>query len=196
MSEDISIERVLSALRTIATPDDLALNVLVRTGHADRYSPIDTPIGRMFVTWNDTGVSLMRPAKTAAEFETLVVREVRRRAVAAPLPRALGEALERRFAGELRTRIPVDLRSRSDFARAVLERTARIPRGEMKSYAWVAAQIGKPRAVRAVGTALGTNPVPLIIPCHRVVPSSGGIGNYVFGTLNKASLLTLEGAVF
>jgi O-6-methylguanine DNA methyltransferase len=68
-----------------------------------------------------------------------------------------------------------------------------IPKGEVRSYGWVAREIGRPKAVRAVGSALGHNPVPVVIPCHRVVRSDGMIGNYALGAPMKRELLDTEG---
>jgi O-6-methylguanine DNA methyltransferase len=89
-------------------------------------------------------------------------------------------------------RVPVDLDAVPDFQRRVLEAAQLIPFGEARPYAWIAARIGHPRAVRAVGTALGRNPVPLILPCHRVWRSDGGLGGYIFGTVVKDRLAALE----
>jgi len=88
--------------------------------------------------------------------------------------------------------VPVDLSEAPDFQRRVLETARTIPFGEARPYAWVAERIGHPRAVRAVGTALGRNPVPLILPCHRVWRSDGGLGGYLFGVEIKSRLLQLE----
>ena len=88
--------------------------------------------------------------------------------------------------------VPVDLTTVPDFQRRVLQATGRIPFGEARPYAWVAARVGHPRAVRAVGTALGRNPVPLILPCHRVWRSDGGLGGYIFGADVKDRLARLE----
>jgi O-6-methylguanine DNA methyltransferase len=89
-------------------------------------------------------------------------------------------------------RVPVDLVTVPDFQREVLEAARLIPFGEARPYAWIAARIGHPRAVRAVGTALGRNPVPLILPCHRVWRSDGGLGGYIFGGAVKDQLAALE----
>ena len=94
---------------------------------------------------------------------------------------------ERAFFG-----VSVDLSRVPDFQRRVLEAARQIPFGEARPYAWVAEQIGRPRAARAVGTALARNPVPLIVPCHRVWRSDGGLGGYLFGTDVKSRLLALE----
>jgi O-6-methylguanine DNA methyltransferase len=88
--------------------------------------------------------------------------------------------------------VPVDLSEIGEFQRRVLETARRIPFGEARPYAWVAERIGRPRAVRAVGTALGRNPVPFILPCHRVWRSDGGLGGYLFGVEIKSRLLELE----
>ena len=77
--------------------------------------------------------------------------------------------------------------------RDVLTLLPKIPRGEVRTYEWVARQIGRPRAVRAVGNILARNAVPLVVPCHRVVPTAGGVGNYAFGTPMKRELLRREG---
>ncbi len=88
--------------------------------------------------------------------------------------------------------VPVDLSGAPEFQKKVLAAARRIPFGEVRPYAWVARSIGHPRAVRAVGTALGRNPVPFIVPCHRVLQSGGGLGGYLFGTDTKSRLLALE----
>jgi O-6-methylguanine DNA methyltransferase len=88
--------------------------------------------------------------------------------------------------------VPVDLRAVPDFQRRVLQAARHIPFGEGRPYAWVASRIGHARAVRAVGTALGRNPVPLILPCHRVWRSDRGLGGYIFGAAVKNRLAALE----
>jgi O-6-methylguanine DNA methyltransferase len=88
--------------------------------------------------------------------------------------------------------VPVDLSEVPAFQRQVLEAARRIPFGEARPYAWIAERVGRPRAVRAVGTALGRNPVPLLVPCHRVWRSDGGLGGYLFGVDVKRRLLDLE----
>lgn len=86
----------------------------------------------------------------------------------------------------------LDLSAATPFQRVVWEMTRRIPYGETRSYLWVAEQIRRPRAVRAVGQALGRNPLPIIVPCHRVVASNGGLGGFTGGTEVKQRLLYQE----
>lgn len=90
---------------------------------------------------------------------------------------------------------PVDLSRVSSFDRAVLEVVQGIPFGEVKTYAWVANQIGRPKAARPVGQAVGRNPVPIIVPCHRVIGSDGGLRGFGWGLELKEWLLGLEGTI-
>lgn len=90
--------------------------------------------------------------------------------------------------------IHVDWNGLSGFRRAVLEETMRIPCGETRSYGWIAEKVGHPRAARAVGRVMATNPLPLVVPCHRVVGSNGSLTGYGGGLRMKESLLRAEGA--
>src|SRR4029450_7555452 len=87
-----------------------------------------------------------------------------------------------------------DLRGTSAFEQAVLAKAQEIPRGQVRPYAWVAGELGQPAAVRAGGAALGRNPVPVLIPCHRVVASDGRLTGYAWGVPYKRTLLAAEGA--
>jgi O-6-methylguanine DNA methyltransferase len=88
--------------------------------------------------------------------------------------------------------VPVDLSALPEFQRQVLQTALRIPFGEARSYAWIARRIDRPRATRAVGTALARNPVPFIVPCHRVLRTDGGLGGYALGLPLKRRLLEFE----
>ncbi|MHB8489945.1 MAG: methylated-DNA--[protein]-cysteine S-methyltransferase [Candidatus Dormibacteria bacterium] len=101
--------------------------------------------------------------------------------------------LDRYFAGRLRHfGVPLDWSLAGDFARKVLRTTARIPYGSVASYGEVAVGVGSPRGARAVGNALGSNPIPVVVPCHRVVRTGGAIGGYGGGLPRKRFLLALE----
>ncbi len=184
----------LAALAVVA-PGHLADDVLVEIGLADRMAPISSPLGTLWVAWNGRGVSEVEAAHDGAEAAARhQVRTGRRTSIAAALPPPLADAIARRLAGERRVRIPLDLRGRTPFEVAVWTKALEIPRGEVRPYGWIAAEIGRPRAVRAVGTALGHNPVPLIVPCHRVVRTDGTIGRYSLGgPHNKRTILAAEG---
>ena len=90
---------------------------------------------------------------------------------------------------------PLDLSSGSPFQRRVWRVTQRIPYGRVRSYRWVAERVGGRRYARAVGLALGANPVPIVVPCHRIVASHGGLGGFTGGLRAKRRLLTLEGSL-
>ena len=192
--DDSDLEEAMAALLT-AAPPSLAPGVLVEIGLADRYAHIDSPIGPLVVAWNGLGVSAVEAAPDDHAFEASHEARTGRRAIRADrLPATLERAIARRLGGDRRVRIDLDLRGHTEFERDVWHKALEIPRGEVRPYGWVAAEIGRPRAVRAVGTALGHNPVPLIVPCHRVVRSNGTIGQYSLGgPLNKRTILAAEG---
>ena len=192
---DTALADELAGLRSTA-PATLLPRTLVAVGLADAYAAIDSPIGRLFVAFNGLGVSAVEQAPDGDAFETAHVERTGRPAHAvAALPARLVAAIERRLGGDRRARIDLDLRGRTAFERDVWTKALEIPRGEVRPYGWIAAEIGRPRAVRAVGTALGHNPVPLIVPCHRVVRSDGFIGQYSLGgPANKRAILASEGS--
>jgi methylated-DNA-[protein]-cysteine S-methyltransferase len=171
----------LRALREIRAPEHLLAHVLNELELGDQYASLSTALGPVFVAWNRVGVSAVMKTPTADEFvQQFRARFHRSPRLADKLPRDLGE----RF----------DLRSVTEFERAVLLKAREIPRGEVRTYGWIAAQIGHPHAVRAVGSALRKNPVPVLIPCHRVVRSDGRIGEYALGgSENKRAILAAEG---
>jgi O-6-methylguanine DNA methyltransferase len=187
-----------AALATLAEPAPARLGhaTLVAVGLADDYAVIDSPIGPLRVAWNGRGVSSVDGSVDDHAFEqAFFARTGRRTMRVASLPPRLARAVERRLAGDRRARIDLDLRGSTAFEQAVWLKALEIPRGEVRPYGWIAAEIGRPKAVRAVGTALGHNPIPLIVPCHRVVRTDGFIGQYSLGgPANKRMILTAEGA--
>jgi O-6-methylguanine DNA methyltransferase len=193
----ISLGEVETALASLVVPAPPALApaTLVAVGLADEYAPVRSPVGDVYVAWNGRGVSLVDRVPDDATFEARfaasIGRPIRRALV---IPEQLGRAIERRLAGDRRARLPLDLRGRSEFEQAVWLKALEIPRGEVRPYGWIAAEIGRPRAVRAVGSALAHNPVPLVVPCHRVVRSDGLIGQYSLGGSSvKRAILAAEG---
>jgi len=193
--EDSSaIELALGGL-LVDAPAGLADRTLVAVGLADAYAPIETVIGRIWVAFNGLGVDALESANSPEAFEERI-RAIRGRPAhrLGQLPPRLSAAIQRRLHGDRRVAIPLDLRGHSSFEQDVWMKALEIPRGEVRPYGWIAAEIGRPKAVRAVGTALGHNPVPLIVPCHRVVRTDGTIGQYSLGgPANKRTLLASEG---
>jgi len=176
--------QLLTDLRTLGAvhaPPHLLDTVLRDLGLDDAYTSLSTPLGPVFVAWNRLGVSAVMKTATGQDFEDRFRERFGRRPRQVDVaPADLGE----RF----------DLRSVTEFERAVLLKAREIPRGQVRTYSWIAQQIGHPAAVRAVGSALRKNPVPVLIPCHRVVRSDGFIGEYALGgSDNKRAILAAEG---
>jgi len=159
-----------------------------------RWLEVDGPVGPLYVAFTDRGISYVCPTSWMDDdrdrfgdyFRTRFGRPLR---PATKAPAGLAGALKTGRA----TGLTYDLRSVGDFDQAVLAKTLQIPPGEVRPYAWIAREIGSPAAVRAAGSALGRNPVPILIPCHRVVRSDGATGNYGFGPQLKIDLLHAEG---
>jgi len=192
---DLVTETAVLASLAAAAPDHLGDDVLVEVGLADRIAPLATPLGTLWVAWNGRGVAAVDLGEdgpsAAAQHEA---RFGRRTLITDALPRSLEDAVARRLAGDRRVPIALDLRGRTEFEVAVWRKALEIPFGEVRPYGWIAAEIGRPKAVRAVGTALGHNPVPLVVPCHRVVRTDGSIGQYSLGGPgNKRTVLAAEG---
>ncbi len=186
----------LATLREPAPPAVLPA-VAERLGLREGYAEVEGPIGPLCVAFGLSGIMLVGragdPGAFEEEFRVTFGRPVRR---ARALPPRVARAVDAYVWGRARRRgpAPVDLQQLPEFERQVLLKTLEIPRGEVRPYAWVAAEIGRPRAVRAVGNALAHNPIPFVIPCHRVVRSDGHIGQYgAGGPESKRAVLRAEG---
>ncbi|WP_273843210.1 methylated-DNA--[protein]-cysteine S-methyltransferase [Rubrobacter calidifluminis] len=150
-----------------------------------------SPVGEVFVGVGKSGVRLVRRADVPAEEFAACYRRRFRRLLRWADDARLGRMVSAALAGE--GTAPVDISHATSFQRRVLEVVSGIPRGEVRPYSWVAREAGSPRATRAVGNVMASNPVPLIIPCHRVVRNDGSTGNYAFGSPIKRRLLASEG---
>jgi methylated-DNA-[protein]-cysteine S-methyltransferase len=162
------------------------------------YARAESPFGDLLVA--STARGLVRVGFLHAENEDAVVAELAEKLSPRVMhaPARVDEVrrqLDEYFAGRRRRfDLKTDRALIHGFARAVLAKTARIPYGSFLTYGEVAAEAGNPRAHRAAGSALARNPIPIVIPCHRVLRSGGVIGNYGGGPEMKASLLSMEGA--
>jgi O-6-methylguanine DNA methyltransferase len=197
--EERSEERVIDLLAEAASrltpsgdPDEFVERALTRG--TDRLFTCDSPLGELYVGVSQSGVRLVGKATSSEEF----VRRYRERFDRLlswgtdESTRRLAERVAAALAGE-KVEVPADLSGTTAFQRRVLEVVKSIPRGEVRPYAWVAREAGSPRASRAVGTVMANNPVPLLIPCHRVVKNDGTTGQYAFGSEEKVGLLEGEG---
>jgi methylated-DNA-[protein]-cysteine S-methyltransferase len=162
------------------------------------YMPVDSPFGTLLAAATRRGlVQLAFPEENVDTALERLARRVSPRIVlaAAPLDPVRRE-LEEYFSGRRRQfDLPLDWTLVGRFARKVLRVTSEIPYGGVLSYGEVAADAGSPRGSRAAGNALGSNPIPIVIPCHRVLRSGGALGGYGGGLERKRWLLELEGAL-
>jgi len=143
-----------------------------------------------------SAVVLPKPTRRAVERELRGVSSNGAGGAATRSLKAAREAVTAYLEGKARTfTLPSDLDGQPRFRVKVWEALQRIPYGRVRSYGWVARKIGKPRAARAVGAACGANPVPLLVPCHRVVAGDGSLGGFSGGLPNKKRLLKLEGVL-
>ncbi len=187
-ADDETLGRLHQKLERAAATDHL-LDVAYRT--------VDSPVGPLLVA--ATTVGLVRVAYDVEDHDAVLAAladTVSPRVLRAPARLdAAARQLEEYFA-KRRTDfdVPVDLRLAAGFRRSVIEHLRDIGYGRRESYAQVAAAVGSPRAVRAVGSACAHNPLPVVIPCHRVVRSDGSTGQYVGGPAAKSALLDLETA--
>ena len=183
-----AVERLHDRLATAAGDAGL-LDVAYRT--------VDSPVGPLLLAATDAG--LVRVAFATEDHERVLADLAARispRVLRAPARLdAAARELDDYFSGRRRVfDLALDLRLARGFRRSVLTHLPDIGYGTTASYAVLAAAAGSPRAVRAVGTACATNPLPVVVPCHRVVRSDGALGQYVGGVEAKHSLLVLEGA--
>ena len=165
------------------------------------YATLDSPVGRLLVAVTPRGLvrlAYLDVADAGEDEETVLAQlasTVSPRVLAAP--RKLDEPrreLDQYFAGRRRQfELPLDWQLTRGFGRRVLEATAQVPFGATATYKQVATDAGNARAYRAAGNALGSNPIPIVVPCHRILHSGGGLGGYTGGLERKRVLLGVEG---
>jgi methylated-DNA-[protein]-cysteine S-methyltransferase len=201
MTDTDALERALRAAapaeHDLPLPD--VASRAARAGLLDvAYATADSPVGRLLLASTDRGLVRLAYLKGDDEDPVLteLAGELSPRVLAAPRkldgPR---RELEQYFAGERHEfDLALDWRLTHGFGRRVLQATARIPFGSCSTYKQVATAAGSPRGFRAAGNALGANPIPIVVPCHRVLHSGGGLGGYTGGVERKRVLLAVEGA--
>ena len=174
-----------------------AESVPERAGQTHLWFKADSPAGSVFVAHANGWVSGLQITLDGREPDPGRFVDYMRDEVGTdvepdpdPDPKLVARVSEALATG--RTDVPIDLSSRSPFHQEVLRATARIPCGEVRTYGELAATVGRPRAARAVGTAMARNPVPLLIPCHRVVRGDGALAGYRWGVERKRKLLEIE----
>jgi O-6-methylguanine DNA methyltransferase len=188
---------MVEALRSTAeaAPAELADGVLAGVGLVDAWAEVEGPIGALYVAWGPRGITAVERAGDAIGFESdYELRHGRTLHRLPALPAPMAGQVARRLSGLPTDGPEIDLGALTTFEQAVLRKTMEIPYGEVRPYAWVAREVERPRAVRAVGSALAGNPVPFVIPCHRVVRADGHVGEYgAGGPEAKRQVLRREG---
>jgi O-6-methylguanine DNA methyltransferase len=159
-----------------------------------RHTTVPTRVGLLWVAYDGNGIAVTMLARDEAEFGAACVQRFGTRPEQdSDPPAAIVDAVRARL--EANTQVPWNLTRCTPFQRDVLEAVAAIPVGETRTYGQIAEAVGRPRAARAVGEVMRTNPIPVLIPCHRVVRAGGDIGRYTPDPTIKRRLLELEGAL-
>jgi len=195
-TEDLERRLLRAGTRLTPEPPDLPA-AAAAAGMLDvAYTTTDSPLGPLLLASTDQGLVRVAYLEFADRDEVLqsLADRVSPRMLEAPgrldEPR---RELDDYFDGRRREfDLPLDRRLMSDFMRRILSATAAIPFGSVSTYGAVAREAGSPRGYRAAGNALGSNPMPIVIPCHRVLHGDGGIGGYTGGLERKRTLLELE----
>jgi methylated-DNA-[protein]-cysteine S-methyltransferase len=161
------------------------------------FDVVDSPIGPLLVAATDHGLArIFFDAEPELHLDRLARAFGPRVLRSAPTVDGARRQLDEYFAGSRSSfALEVDLRGAAPFARQVLDELARVPYGQTTTYGTLAAKVGAPRAARAVGTVMNRNPIPIVLPCHRVVGSTGSLTGYAGGLHVKERLLRLEGAL-
>ncbi|HEX9076970.1 MAG TPA: methylated-DNA--[protein]-cysteine S-methyltransferase [Anaerolineae bacterium] len=197
-------ERIVQTLKDIRAREVIPPPVRGATVRAQLVQPsgvylyaLATRLGWLGVARSERGVRhLQLPRPTREQALGGLQREFPTGTVVTDIPREIERELREYAEGRGRSfSVALDLAGVKPFQRAVLAAIGKIPFGETRTYGWVAREIGNPKAARAVGQALHNNPIPIIIPCHRVIASDGSLGGYGGGLPMKQRLLKLEGAM-
>lgn len=204
MEETRKIEKALQRMRTVEVSPAVRSSLeAVATRAAEEgliqvsYTTVESPVGRLFLAATPKGLVRMAfqeegPDQLLHELASAVSPAI------LEAPQTLDEVaaqLGEYFAGRRRSfDLPIDWSLTRGFQRRVLRRLTAVPYGEVTSYSELAARSGSPRAARAAGNALAANPIPVVVPCHRVVRSGGSLGGYGGGPERKEVLLRLEGS--
>lgn len=161
------------------------------------YAAVESPLGELLLVAGPRGLAVLHYVDDDADatLDTIAQRRSPRIVESTQALERWRRELDEYFDGKRRDfEAPVDWQDLKGFRRRVLQATAAIPYGEARSYSTVAASAGSPKGARAAGNALGSNPIAIVIPCHRVRHASGGLGGYTGGIERKEMLLAIEGA--
>lgn len=178
-----------------APPPGLVRATVIAADAGDLVARTDSPFGPLWIAWSARGITALTPVFVDQTLDDFSGHHRRVAYGADALPTRLASSISDALESGVSETLLFDLRGLSEFQQAVLMSCATIEPGSVKPYGWIADELNKPGATRAVGTALAKNPIPLLIPCHRVVRSDGSVGNYAFGSEMKRELLVREGVL-
>jgi methylated-DNA-[protein]-cysteine S-methyltransferase len=181
------VPRILDHIKTVRSK--------YRHSKADGFAKVESPLGDLFITWRDSGITFVGidRGQDVEEVRALIERRLSRPVRSAEAPGWVREAVQNYFRTWRADFNRIDASELTAFERAALQKAAEIPPGEVRSYGWIAREIGHPQSARAVGQAMARNPLALFFPCHRVVDASGALHQYGYGVDVKARILRMEG---
>jgi O-6-methylguanine DNA methyltransferase len=194
----------LSCLPIVEPPSGLVPKILdhikssvrgAQPPNPDGVARYRSPLGNLYVAFRPTGITFVgldRGEPTAIVLEQ-IQRRLHRTVREAEVPAWVRDRLDRYFATWATEPEGIELSSLTEFERTAMRKAMEIPAGEVRSYSWIAREIGHPHSARAVGQVMARNPVSLLVPCHRVVDASGDLHNYGYGIEVKAKILFMEG---
>ncbi len=194
----------LTCLPVVEPPSSLVPRILEhiaairgqqRSTAPDDVATVDSPLGTLAIAWRGSAITFVGIDRgdDRAVMRAFIERRLRRPVRTAEMPEWVREVVAHFFDGWSVDADRLDISELSTFEQAALRAAAQIPPGEVRSYGWIAREIGHPQSARAVGQAMARNPVALLYPCHRVVDASGALHHYLYGIDIKARLLKMEG---
>ena len=180
------VEELANAVKSLAIAPPRSIRESLRS--TDFFDKVEN----VWVAFADRSIRMIS-ARSADDLRSWYAKRYGRALEEARIPEPLRKQVIAALQGEGVEKPAIDFGDASDLERSVMQTMSRIPKGEVRSYSWIAEQIGNPRAVRAVANVVARNCVPFIVPCHRVVPAAGGVGKYAYGSRMKRDLLQREG---
>jgi O-6-methylguanine DNA methyltransferase len=188
------VDQLARTVKALALAPPRSCRDAVKGQCVDTFDVVTESGQSVYVAFTSRGLRMVHRGGSESDFRERYSRRHGRALEPAKLPERFRRWVAAALRGEGVDDPQIDWGDEAtEMEREVLTALTRIPRGEVRTYAWIAEQVGRPRAVRAVGNICARNVVPFVVPCHRVVPASGGIGNYAFGEALKRELLRREG---
>jgi O-6-methylguanine DNA methyltransferase len=180
------VPKILDHLKAVRGP---------RYAAPDSVTRVSSPLGMLYVAFRGSGITYVGidRGRPFDELRVQIERRLHRNVREADAPSWVKDRVRRYFLTWQTDGEGIDFSELTEFEQAAMRKAMEIPAGEVRSYSWIAREIGHPQAARAVGQAMARNPLALLVPCHRVVDSTGALHNYGYGLDVKARILSMEG---